>query len=256
MLSLRPEERGTAKELAETLEQGAAREAPGLDDPLFDWETQKSTEWLQEDLLVAEELGHRARRRKFEKVHAAAEADAAKRAEAERQKKMETRTRIPERLLRGAPRTRSPRRLLWLAATVVGALVLWPWDKGLQRTGEDSMVTRGARGTEQRTGGSSHVGDTAVMSANSNPMATPAREIVAVEVLPKPLPGQLKPDAKGQCRKGQHAINGGCWMKVELGDLEDCKGMGNSFEYKGGCYAPIFPPAREPAAAPMKPAER
>lgn len=77
MLSLKPEERGTAKELAEALERGAEQGAPELDEPLFEWETLKSTEWPQEDLAAAEELGHRARRRKREVVNAAVEADAA-----------------------------------------------------------------------------------------------------------------------------------------------------------------------------------
>jgi hypothetical protein len=249
MLSLKPEERGTAKELAEALERGADQETPELDEPLFEWETLKSTEWPQEELAVAEELGHRARRRKREVVHATVEADAARRAEAERQE-AEVRTRATARVDRGVQRARGQPRLLWLVASVVGTLVLWPRDKNPLRGEEEPTLTRGPPSEEQRDGGSSYVGDTALMAAHSTTGA-PAREAVALDVPPKPQPGQLKPDAKGQCRKGQHSINGGCWMKVELGDLDDCKGMGNGFEYNGGCYAPIYPPKREPTSAPM-----
>jgi hypothetical protein len=252
MLSLKPEERGTAKALAAELERGADQGAPELDEPLFEWETLKPAEWPQEDLAAAEDLGHRARRRKREVVHKAVEADAAKRAEAERQK-VEAHTRATVPIVRSVPRARSLPRLLWLAVTVVGTLALLPRNKGLQRAEEEPTVTREPSTEEQRDGSSSYVGDTALMSAHSTTGA-PAREAVALEGPPKPLPGQIKPDAKGQCRKGQHAINGGCWMKVELGDLDDCKGMGNGFVYKGGCYAPIFPPLREPTSAPVKPA--
>lgn len=222
MLSLRPEERGTA------------------------------TEWPQEDLAAAEELGHRARRRKREVVHAAVEADAAKQAEAERQK-AETRTRAAERVERGEPRVRGQPRLLWLVASVVGALVLWFWDMGPLRTEEEPTVAQRPRGEEQQDGGSSHLGDTALMSVHSTTGA-PTRESVALEVPPKPLPGQLKPDAKGQCRKGEYAINGGCWLKVDLSDPGDCKAIRNGYEFKQGCFTPIFPPTRESTSAPMKPA--
>jgi hypothetical protein len=74
------------------------------------------------------------------------------------------------------------------------------------------------------------------------------------EELPKLLPGQLKPDAKGRCRQGLHAINGGCWMKV---GLEECREDGFAyFIYKGTCYLPVFPRARQPSSAPVKPAGR
>jgi hypothetical protein len=40
---------------------------------------------------------------------------------------------------------------------------------------------------------------------------------------------------------------------VDVGDLKNCKG--NGFEYRGGCYAPIGTPMREPTSAPVKPVE-
>jgi hypothetical protein len=105
---------------------------------------------------------------------------------------------------------------------------------------------------EQRDGGAIYVGDTALTSPSSFVNA-PSGKVVALEALPKPLPGQLKPDGNGRCLKGQYAINGGCWLKVELGDLKDCKGVGDGFEYRGSCYAPSFPPTREPTSDPVEP---
>jgi hypothetical protein len=107
---------------------------------------------------------------------------------------------------------------------------------------------------ERRDEGASYVGDTALMSAHPFPEA-PVRDAVALEVPPKPLPGQVKPDGNGRCRKGEYTINGGCWLKVELSNPGDCKGIRNGYEFKQGCFTPIFPPAREPTSAPMEPTD-
>jgi hypothetical protein len=249
MLSLKPKERGTAQELSEALERGAGQGAPELDEPLFEWEMLKSTEWPQEDLAAAEELGHRARRRKREVVHAAVEADAAKRAEADRQK-AEARIRAAARVDRGVPRAQAFQRLLWLAASVVGTLVLWSWDKGPLSTREDRTVTLGLHSEDQGDGGPSQVGDTALMSAEA-PTKTPSGKETVAEEPPKPLPGQLKPDAKGRCPEGQIVLNGGCWMKA---GVEPKKCQGDEFAYvvyKDTCYLPILTRMREPTSAPM-----
>jgi len=147
MLSLKPEERGTAKELAEVMERGVEHARPEVSEGLFEWETLKRTEWPSEDMADTEELGHRARRRNSDVVRVAVEADAAKRAEAKRQQ-TEVFTRAAARVERDLPQE---------------------WGLSL-----------------------------------------------LVLLMPKPLPGQLKPDANGRCRKGQYVINGGCWLKVEV----------------------------------------
>jgi hypothetical protein len=253
MLSLKPQERESAAEVAEALEREAEQGGPELDEPLFEWEELKRAEWPAEEQALAEELGHRPRRRSREVARKAAEADAGKRAEAERPK-AEARPQAAVGAEREVPRERSRPGLRWLAAAMVGALVLWPEDQGCLSTGQEPLVTQRPSTEAQRDGGPSYVGDTALASAHSAAEA-PGGEAVALELPPQPLPGQLKPDGNGRCRKGQYAINGGCWLKAELGDLEDCQGMRNVYTFRQGCYTPIFPPAREPTSTPIKPVE-
>jgi eukaryotic-like serine/threonine-protein kinase len=248
MLSLQPEERGTAEELAEQMERGAEQTRREAQEGLFEWETLTRAEWPREDLADAEELGHRARRRSREGVRAAVEADAAKRAEANRQQaKALTRTGG-----RDEPRARRMSWLLWLAATGVGVLLLWPRDRQTVSTEEELRVAEKSSAEGQQDGGVIYVGDTATASASSWVQPAGGKGI-ALEVPPKPLPGQLKPDGNGHCRKGLVALNGGCWLKVEVGDLENCQVVKNGVVFKASCYAPIFPSTREPTSAPVEP---
>ncbi len=251
MLALKPEERGTAKELAEVIERGADQERPEIGEPLFEWETLKRTEWPLEDLAAVEELGHRARRRNREVVRVAAEADAGRRAGAERQQ-VKVPAQTAPRVERAIRRERSWRELLWLAAVMAaGTLVLWP--RG-ERTGNSEKaveVTQGAHDGEKQDGGVTYVGDNALTSSSAS-METPADKGFQLEAPPKPVPGQIKPDTKGRCHKGQVALNGGCWFELKL-SRADCVGNGSVYYvyYEGACYSPILPSAREPTSSPM-----
>jgi serine/threonine protein kinase len=238
MLSLRPEERGAAGELAEAMERGVAHAGPLADVPLFEWETLKSSEWTEEELVEAEQLGHRPRRRNRERVREAEQSDASARAEVAR-KQAEARARVV-----AAPQQVKPRRWLpWLAALM--ALGLWPEETGSLRTG--GTVTGDQSGSAAE-GEAVSLGD-AAQSSSAEPVKNPDKSVIALEIPKHPLPGQLKPDAKGNCHKKQVAINGGCWRKVDL-DLDECRGNGTV--HQGGCYVPIFEPGRRPAAAPWE----
>ena len=59
MLSLKPEERGTAGELAAAMERGMTHAGPAADEPLFEWETLRPSQWTREELADA---GHLERR--------------------------------------------------------------------------------------------------------------------------------------------------------------------------------------------------
>jgi hypothetical protein len=235
MLSPRPEERGGADELAEALARGVAHAPPSADAPLFEWETQKPSEWTQEERAAAEQLGHRPRRRDRQRARRAEQAEAAERAEVER-REVEARTQATAL----ARQVKVRRWLPWLAAAM--ALGLWPEETGFVRTEQPLTGERGA----QR--GAVSLGDTA-RSSSVERAKTPGEGVIAQELPTQPLPRQLQPDAKGQCPKGLIAINGGCWAKVGV-ELKDC--LGNGFVYRGGCYVPFFATAREPTSAPRE----
>jgi hypothetical protein len=238
MLSPTPQERGTAGELAEAMEHGVAHSGPSADAPLFGWETLKPSEWTEEELAEAEHLGHRPRRRKRERVLKVEQADAAERAQVER-REVEARAQPTASARQG----RAHSWLTWLAAAM--ALGLWPEETGSVRT---QPLSTAARSSSKEERDAVSLGDT----ARSSPavLAKDSLQDAIGEELPKnPLPGQLKPDAKGRCPNKQVAINGGCWLKVDFVP-EEC--LGNGFAYQGGCYVPFFVSSREPASAPRE----
>ncbi len=202
MLSPRPEERGTAGELAEAMERGVAHAGPSADTPLFEWETQAPDEWTEEERAQARVLGHRPRHR--------AVAAPARRGEA--------RSWLP-----------------WLAAAM--ALGLWPSKPGWLRT---KVTVTAERGGSNAEGDAVSLGDSSVSSSGA-PAKAP-QDAIAKELPKEPRPGQLRPDEKGHCRKKQVAINGGCWLKLDL-EPEQCRGPGAHL-YQGGCYFPV--PASQP----------
>jgi hypothetical protein len=233
MLSPRPEERGPAGELAAAMGQGAEQAGPSADEPLFEWETLKPSEWTEEQLAEAELLGHRPRRRSQKRVREAEQEDASARAELERtQAEAYARRDGPAR--QGKPRAWLP----WLAAMM--ALGLWPAETG---------SLRAARSGFARKGDAVSLGDAAQSASEEEPEKDADQKAIALEIPRDPLPGQLRPDARGRCRKKQILINGGCWLKVDL-NPDECPGSG--YEHQGGCYVPIFVPGRQPASAPRE----
>jgi hypothetical protein len=234
MLSARPEERGAAGELAEAMERGVAHGGSSAAVRLFEWETEPRSRWTDEELADAEYLGQRPRRRDFERVQAVEQEDRAARALGT---KRETAAQ--------ARRERARRWLPWLAAGM--ALGLWPGQTGSMRTVERDMGARGGSAEAQRKEGPVSVGETA-MSSSDGAAKAPSGAALSEEATKQPLPGQRKPDAKGRCPRTQVAINGGCWVKVDLG-ADECRGTVYLW-YQGGCYGPAFEPARRPTSAP------
>jgi hypothetical protein len=239
MLSPRPEERGTAGELAEAMQRGVAHAGPSADAPLFEWETLEPFHWTGEERAEADLLGHRPRRRNQARVRRVEQADAAERAQVERR---EAEARVRATAL--ARRMKARRWLPWLAAAL--ALGLWPEETGSIRTGEQLTA---AYGVSDARRGAVSLGDTA-QSASAERAKAPSEEPIAQELPKTPLPGQLKPDAKGQCPKGMIAINGGCWLKTDV-EPELC--LGNGFVYRGSCYLPfLVSGGRAPTSAPRE----
>ncbi len=107
------------------------------------------------------------------------------------------------------------------------------------------MTASGGAGARR---GAVSLGDTA-QGSSAERSNGPAEKPIAQELPKQPLPGQIKPDAKGRCPTKQIAINGGCWVKVDAA-LEDCHG--NLFVYRGGCYLPMLTRGRVPTSAPRE----
>ncbi|MFP2905786.1 serine/threonine protein kinase [Pyxidicoccus sp. 3LFB2] len=197
MLSLRPEARGSAREVAEALEQAAREAGPGADVPLFTGEEPRPA-----GLFPA-----------------------------------------PRRVMVRPPPSRVPRWSRFVAASAAACLSLGLGmllgTRPLEAPETPPLVER----EEAKDGGSVAVGDSALTAPVSPERAPSMLGAIAVDLPPKPLPGQSRPDAYGRCpRRGQVPINGGCWRKVEITDMKDCDE--DAYMYRGACYAPMFSPPR------------
>ncbi|MFP2926476.1 serine/threonine-protein kinase [Pyxidicoccus sp. 3LG] len=201
MLSLNPEARGSARELAAALEDAARGVGPEADVPLFVREAPPPVE--------------------------------------------------ARNIVLRAP---GDNRRSWLtAACLGGALVIGAgWVLGTQ-SGEKAEEVHASAPEDSRDGGTTAVGDSALTAPVAPTQPPSAWSAIAVDLPPRPLRGQTRPDASGRCpRRAQVPINGGCWLKLTV-ELKDCDE--DSFVYKGGCYAPAFPPARPPTSSPAEDAD-
>jgi len=236
MLLPRPEERGEAGDLAEAMKRGVAHGGPSADEPLFEWETLRPSQWTKDEQIDAKELGHRPRYRSREKVLTTVQAEAAERERAERK---EAEARAP--VVRPPEQGKSRRWLPWLAAVL--AVGLWPGETGSPRTVPQPTAAHRMSRKERVS-----LGDT-TQSAEAVLAKSPARDRISEDLPTEPFAWQLKPDSKGRCPRRQVALNGGCWAKVNY-ELEDCAGIG--FVYQGGCYVPARANVKVPTSAPKR----
>ncbi|MFP2925896.1 serine/threonine protein kinase [Pyxidicoccus sp. 3LG] len=103
---------------------------------------------------------------------------------------------------------------------------------------------------ESKDGGTVAVGDSALTAPVAPVRGPSAWSAISVDVPPKPLPGQTRPDAAGHCPHRSHfIINGGCWRKMAK-DPKDCDESDN-FVHLGACYIPVFPPRRPATSSPL-----
>ncbi|MBZ4419714.1 serine/threonine-protein kinase [Myxococcus sp. RHSTA-1-4] len=202
MLSVSPEARGSAREMAEALEHAVREAGPEADVPLFVREVSRPVEG------------------------------------------------------RAAPRhvpRRAPRRSMWswlTAASLGSALALGAgWMLGTH-PGEEAETVQASAPEETRDGGTVAVGDSVLTAPVPLSRAPFAWSTIAVDLPPRPFPGQRRPDANGRCpKKPQVPINGGCWIKLSV-EQKDCGEYG--YVYEGSCYMPVIPPARPPTSSPAE----
>jgi hypothetical protein len=215
MLSVSPEARGSAEELAEALEQVAHGLSTPGSQPLF--------------------------------------------APAPRLAEVKTQVGEEPRVARGSVRPAGPRASArpWLRRSTTAAMVLmvaagaW-WAVEGESEEEFSAARHEAGGASPQDGeDTTGLGEAAShVSVQSSP-APSAREVLAEELLPEPVQGQTKPDAKGRCpEKWQVALNGGCWAPVKE-KREVCEGIGGQL-FKGTCYVPVTTPKRSPTSSPTR----
>ncbi|MBZ4416628.1 serine/threonine protein kinase [Myxococcus sp. RHST-1-4] len=143
-----------------------------------------------------------------------------------------------------------PRRSWLTAASLSGAVAFGTGWMLSARPGGDAEQLHASAPEDTQDGGTVAVGD-AVLTAPM-PLTRPpsAWSTIAVDLPPRPLPGQSRPDAAGRCPHRAHTvIHGGCWVKVAL-SLKNCDE--GYYVYKGECYGPVFPPARPPTSSPAE----
>ncbi|MBZ4415767.1 serine/threonine-protein kinase [Myxococcus sp. RHSTA-1-4] len=156
-----------------------------------------------------------------------------------------TQAALPHVVPRETPRTRRS----WLTAAGLGwALALgFGWVLSAH-PGEEVGKAHASVSDNAKDGGIVAVGDSALTAPVSPPREPSAWSTIALEVPPKPFPGQRRPDANGRCRsKAQVPINGGCWLKSGE-DPKDCDE--DSFVYNGKCYTPVLARPRPATSSP------
>ncbi|ADO74949.1 Protein kinase [Stigmatella aurantiaca DW4/3-1] len=249
MLSVRPQARGTAGELAEELEHLGDEAGPEADQTLFQWETQPISRWSLEDSVKAYVLGHRPGRRPQEGTRAVELQDAAAQANAKR--------REAKDLSRANATTecvqRSVRFLVWPClgmACLSGYLLLMLWkDWGKHELAkEPRSLQRDERNAETVDGGSAGLAEAVLTAPMAHSPIDRMRAGLGLDMPKRPFPGQLRPDGSGKCElRGQTAINGGCWLRVA--EVEPpCEKAG--YEWKGGCYYPVYDMPKIPTSSP------
>ncbi|WP_240359071.1 serine/threonine protein kinase [Pyxidicoccus trucidator] len=205
MLSPHPEARGSAREVAEALEQAARNAGREADVPLFTGDEPRPAGLFP----------------------------------------------LPQRVtVRPPPR---PRRWPWLAAAGLGgALALSVGELPSVSRFDATETSHLATQEESKDAGTVAVGDS-VLTASVAPEET--RSVwaaIAVDVPPKPFPGQRRPDGNGRCPgKLQVAVNGGCWVKLSI-DIKDCDEAGG-IEYRSECYQPVMTRQRPSTSGPAAP---
>lgn len=138
-----------------------------------------------------------------------------------------------------------PRRAMLTTAAAGLVLLGWAWwtapDISLKR--RSAMRTKAVQ-VHQEDGGATGLGEAASPDSPAVSPDSSEPRALAEETPPEPLPGQLRPDAKGRCPHKRHvALNGACWVP------EDCSVFGGQI-FKGRCYVPAMPSARKPRFTP------
>ncbi|HYI02816.1 serine/threonine-protein kinase [Hyalangium sp.] len=252
MLSVRPEERGTATALAEALELAAEHTAPQSAEPCFTGQALPPSALPPEEAAAAPEPG--ALKHLGDdgvEVRAARPQELAPPIEAQEPLPEESSVATS---FAGRVRLRAPTWPEWASLVLASAslaLAVWTWWTAPQGPLEVPSVAQAeAAGGEAPDAGTVGLGEAAATTPLEEASSPPTQDGVTESTLPEPLPGQLRPDEKGRCPpKGLVALNGGCWVETAL-DREKCSDHGGQM-FKGTCYEPFIPRGRRPNSSSM-----
>jgi eukaryotic-like serine/threonine-protein kinase len=141
----------------------------------------------------------------------------------------------------------APRRV---AAAALLALGLWLCGVRTQESWEQVSAVEPERSkTRLEDGGTAGVGDEAIATSTEASFAPSVPGGSPEDTLPEPMPGQVRPNAKGRCpHPRQMAREGGCWVKTVL-NREQCE-MLNGVILQGTCYMPVPTRERQPTSQP------
>jgi serine/threonine protein kinase len=251
MLSMRPEVRGTATELAEALEEAAERISPRSDQPLFVGEEPVLSARLLVEAAVSSGPSPSLSPSPSTEALVSEPREIAAPARAQQQtpeKPAQARDSAKPAARRTHARFWRPRLAVAAAALTV---VAWAWWATHGRTVEMPTVARTEAGSADRAdAGTVGLGNVASTTSIVDSPDASVPELIAEDTLPEPIPGQTRPDAKGRCPSKAHlALNGGCWVLIPFG-REPCEESGYVFTTQ--CYGPVLlhPRKRQPTSHP------
>jgi eukaryotic-like serine/threonine-protein kinase len=214
MLSLSPEARGTAREVAEALEAGldsAELERGAASEPSAVPEAQQSAS----------------------RIEAAPP-------------QLEMPTAVAASTARAGVRARLPMGIPPLMLALAAVLLAF-YAGRVMHVGTEGAPTVGARSPPAGEPRASPIdlGEQAPAEPLTPKQAPAERKAIGEGQPPKPIPGQVTPDAKGRCPGSkQIPLNGGCWAEFPAADARECEQ--NGYEYfKDRCYAPALDKRRK-----------
>jgi hypothetical protein len=150
---------------------------------------------------------------------------------------------LPVRLRTWAPRPTW--RTVGAVALVSGLLVLGVW-QGVHLPPESASVTQGTADTGQPDAGSTSLAEAVPETPLASAQPPAPQEAIRQDTPPELMPGQLRPDERGQCPGRQQVpLHGGCWLEIPAKDAEECEEKGQVF-IQGRCYARAFGHRRKP----------
>jgi hypothetical protein len=142
------------------------------------------------------------------------------------------------------------------AVAVLLAVLVWRSQPASVPPGPVFVNAPRAADSQAPDAGTSAVGDTSPTGAQASTPPPTEKKPFAQEPLPMPRPEQVRPDKGGQCPgRRQVPINGGCWLELLSTTAEECMQIG-SVLFKGKCYAPILESPRKPQPTSSPPEAR